>query len=90
MKSVKLLITTKPRKMPDIQLDYDQTHKIGVLPDKSTVYIKRSYKQTDGEYSIIRRLDGNTDFNDMILEDGYITILAAVERAWYFFNMLNK
>lgn len=71
------------------ELGHNETYEIGILPDESTIYVKRVFS-TNGEYNIVRRMKGGTDFTDMILEDGYITISAAIERAWFFFNMLSK
>lgn len=76
--------------MPDVNLEYNQIHKIGDLSDGSIICIKRTFTQSEGEYQIIRRMKGGTDFTDMVLEDGYINFSPAAERAWSFFIMLNK
>lgn len=72
------------------ELEHNQTKEIGVLSDKSIICVKREFTQSEGEYSIIRKMKGGLDINDMILEDGFLNISAAVERAWFFFNSLNK
>lgn len=77
--------------MPEItNLEYNEVHEIGALSDGSQICVKRSFSQSDGEYSITRRMKGGTDFTDMTLEDGYINFIPAAERAWSFFIMLNK
>lgn len=71
-------------------LEHKQFFKIAVLPDKSTLYIKRVFTNAQGEYQVTRRLKGDSDENEMILEDNFETIEAAVARAWFYFNMFNK
>lgn len=71
-------------------LEHKQFFKIAILPDKSTLYIKRVFTNNPGEYQVTRRLKGDSDENEMILEDNFETIEAAVSRAWFYFNMFNK
>ena len=71
-------------------LEHNKTLEIAVLPDKSTLYIKRSFTTLTGEYSVIRKMKGDKNSNEMVLEDNIETIDAALNRAWFYFNMLNK
>ena len=72
------------------ELDHNKSLKIGNLPDKSTLYVKRLFTNNPREYAVVRRMKGDSEISEMILEDDFETIDAALNRAWYYFNMLNK
>ena len=78
--------------MPEKQiiLKINQSYKVAYLSDKSFIYIKRLNLDQGGQYTIMRRMDKGTPETDMILENNYVTFDAALSRAWFYFNMLNK
>jgi hypothetical protein len=72
-------------------LEQGQYFNVGTLPDKSIVAVKKMFfGESNGDYSILRRMPGGTDFTDIILEDDYITFEPAKERAIIYFNTLKE
>jgi hypothetical protein len=77
--------------MSDINLEMDETYRVGTLPDKSLIAVKRRFDpRSEGEFIIIKQFLGGNDFIYTTLEDGYFTFDAALDRAKIFFNMFKE
>jgi len=75
----------------DKDLQINEYLNLATLPDETLVSItKQLYQTNEGQYLIVRRRKNGDELNDVILEDNFITVEAAINRANVYIKNLQE